>query len=189
MSAHSDAVRAEPALVPGTRLIGVLMGGRSRERPVSLQSGRSVVEALRDLGHTVRPADVTPESLTRESLRGIDVAFLALHGEWGEDGQIQAELERLGVAYTFSGPEASRLAMDKQLAKERFFRQGVLTPPFRVVRHGDSRTLRDAFIACELTEKTARTYLVALAAGKVNLLPPSALEADQSLYHSLQSGG
>jgi len=54
---------------------------------------------------------------------------------------------------------------------------------------GIGRALRDAFLACELTEKTARTYLIALATGKVNLLPPSALAADQGLYRSFRSGG
>ena len=144
MRARAAEAETDMPPVPGTLTIGVLMGGSSRERPVSLESGRAVAEALEGLGHTVRPADVRPGDLTAERLRGIDVAFLALHGEWGEDGQIQAELERLGVAYTFSGPEASRLAMNKVSAKHRFFRAGVPTPPFRVARRGDARSLRDA---------------------------------------------
>ena len=144
MSARAAEAQADMSLVPGTLAIGVLMGGSSRERPVSLQSGRAVVEALEGLGHTVRPCDVRPGDLTADRLRGIDVVFLALHGEWGEDGQAQAELERLGVAYTFSGPEASRLAMDKVSAKHRFFRDGVPTPPFRVAQRGDAAALRDA---------------------------------------------
>jgi len=144
MSTKSTGAETGRSLVPGTLTIGVLMGGRSRERAVSLESGAAVAAALEGLGHTVRPCDIRPGDLTAEHLRGIDVAFLALHGEWGEDGQVQAELERLGVAYTFSGPEASRLAMNKVSAKHRFFRDGVPTPPFRVARRGDMHALRDA---------------------------------------------
>jgi D-alanine-D-alanine ligase len=120
------------------------MGGCSRERPVSLASGRAVARALRCVGHTVRPADVQPGDVTHELLQGADVAFLALHGRWGEDGGIQAELEALGVCYTGSGPEASRLAMDKVAAKQRFFEEGIPTPALRVVPRGDLAMLDEA---------------------------------------------
>jgi len=73
------------------------------------------------------------------------VAFLALHGRWGEDGGIQAELEALGAAYTFSGPEASGLAMDKVRAKERFVARGIPTPAWRVAEPGREDVLAEAF--------------------------------------------
>jgi len=139
--------RTDMKLVPGTLTIGVLMGGCSRERAVSLESGRMVAEALQGLGHDVRPCDVRPGDLTPDFVRGMDVAFLALHGEWGEDGGIQAELDRLGVCYTGSGPEASRLAMDKPAAKQRFTEAGVPTPAFRQAAPGDEASLREAFDA------------------------------------------
>jgi D-alanine-D-alanine ligase len=129
---------------PATLTIGVLMGGSSRERKVSLRSGRAVAAALRSLGHDVRPADVRPGGVTARLLDGLDVAFLALHGEWGEDGGIQQELQDLGVCYTFSGPEASRLAMDKVRAKERFSDEGVPTPAFRVAAPDDLAVLEEA---------------------------------------------
>ncbi len=132
-------------LEPGTLTIGVLMGGCSRERQVSLQSGRAVADALRSLGHAVRPCDVRPGDLGPEFLRGMDVTFLALHGPWGEDGQVQALLDSFGVCYTGSGPEASRLAMDKSAAKRRFSDAGVPTPAFRLAASGDSAMLADAF--------------------------------------------
>jgi len=135
---------AEQSLVPGTLTIGVLMGGGSRERTVSLKSGRAVVRALRELGHKVRPLDVKPGDIGPKLLGGMDVAFLALHGAWGEDGGIQAELERFGMAYTFSGPEASRLAMDKVAAKREFLRRRVPTPPYLVARRGDDRAVSGA---------------------------------------------
>lgn len=134
----------DAAVRPGTLTIGVLMGGPSRERQVSLQSGRAVAEALRSLGHDVRPADVRPGDVTAGLVAGLDVAFLALHGEWGEDGGIQQELEDLGACYTFSGPEASRLAMDKVRAKERFSAEGIPTPAFRLAAPDDLAMLEEA---------------------------------------------
>lgn len=125
-----------------TLSIGVLMGGGSRERQVSLASGRAVAKALAGRGHEVRPCDVRPGQVTAELLAGTDVAFLALHGQWGEDGGIQSELEALGACYTGSGPEASRLAMDKVAAKTRFSDAGIPTPAFRVVGQGDLAMLR-----------------------------------------------
>ena len=128
-----------------TLTIGVLMGGCSRERKVSLESGQAVAEALADLGHDVRPSDVRPGDLVPDLFRGMDVAFLALHGAWGEDGQVQAVLDGLGVCYTGSGPEASRLAMDKPAAKQRFSEAGVPTPAFRLAAPGDEVMLDEAF--------------------------------------------
>ena len=130
---------------PGTLTIGVLMGGCSRERPVSIESGRAVADALRGLGHDVRPADVNPGDITPDLVQGMDVVFLAFHGKWGEDGGVQAELDALGACYTFSGPEASRLAMDKVLAKKRFSDCGVPTPAFRTAQRGDQTTLVEAW--------------------------------------------
>jgi D-alanine-D-alanine ligase len=135
---------SDTALKPGMLTIGVLMGGCSREREISLESGRAVAAALRSLGHNVRPTDVKPGDVTADLLKGLDVAFLALHGEWGEDGGIQRELEDLGVCYTFSGPEASRLAMDKVRAKERFSDDGIPTPAFRVAEPDDLAALEEA---------------------------------------------
>jgi len=140
-------VEPEAAIGPRTLTIGVLMGGSSRERDVSLESGRAVADALRSLGYGVRPWDVRPGDLAPGALAGVDCAFLALHGRWGEDGQIQAELDALGVCYTGSGPEASRLAMDKAAAKERFFEAGVPTPAFRVAAPADRTALCRAFEA------------------------------------------
>jgi len=130
--------------VPGTVTVGVLMGGSSRERSVSLDSGRAVAEALREAGHDVRPADVRPGDVTAGLVDGLDVAFLALHGKWGEDGGIQAELEALGVAYTFSRPEAAALAMDKPRAKLRFIEEGIPTPEFLVAKPGCESAIGEA---------------------------------------------
>jgi D-alanine-D-alanine ligase len=144
MKLPASQEESDTAVRPGTLTIGVLMGGGSREREVSLDSGRAVAEALKSLGHDVRPTDVRPGDVTADLMAGLDVAFLALHGEWGEDGGIQQELENLGVCYTFSGPEASRMAMDKVRAKERFADAGIPTPAFRVARPDDLVVLEEA---------------------------------------------
>lgn len=141
MNKRLSQVDTSMSVKPGTLTIGVLMGGGSGEREVSLDSGAAVAGALRELGHDIRPCDVRPGDITPDLLGGMDVVFLALHGGWGEGGGIQAELEAHGACYTFSGPEASRLAMDKVAAKKRFFEEGVPTPAFRLVPRGDETLL------------------------------------------------
>jgi len=145
MSAPQAQAERAPVVEPGMLTVGVWMGGASRERQVSLMSGRAVAEALTSLGYDVRAMDVRPGDVDADLIRDLDVIFLALHGEWGEDGAVQAELEHLGACYTGSGPAASRLAMDKTAAKDRFSEEGVPTPAFRVVEAGDDGPLVEAF--------------------------------------------
>lgn len=110
--------------------ITVMLGGFSAEREVSLKTGAAVVKALRSLGHTVHELDPQNEEWTLPA--GTQVVFLALHGTYGEDGQVQARLEELGVPYTGCGVEASRLAFDKVLTKQRCLQAGVPTAKFMV---------------------------------------------------------
>lgn len=112
--------------------ITVLMGGPSAEREVSLQSGGAIAQALERLGHRVHRADVSPADL-RALDRPCELVFVALHGTFGEDGTVQAELERRGRRYVGSGPKASALAMDKVASKRRFAELGLPTPPYEVV--------------------------------------------------------
>lgn len=121
--------------------VGVLMGGTSSEREVSLRSGQAVAEALRVRGHRVRAIEISSE--TGRELDGVpmDVAFLALHGRFGEDGKIQRLLEARRVPYTGSGPDASRVAMDKIESKRLFKENGLETPPHRVIARGDAAPL------------------------------------------------
>ncbi len=107
------------------RRITVMLGGFSAEREVSLKTGASVARALRSLGHDVTELDPTDRDWTLPA--GTQVVFLALHGTYGEDGQVQAKLEELGVPYTGCGPETSRVAFDKVLTKERCVQAGVPT--------------------------------------------------------------
>lgn len=105
--------------------ITVMLGGPSAEREVSLSSGRAAAAALRSLGYQVTELD--PQKPGWRLAPGTDVVFLALHGTYGEDGTVQAELERLGVPYTGCDAVASRIAFDKALTKERCVAAGVPT--------------------------------------------------------------
>jgi len=106
--------------------IGVLAGGPSSEREISLKSGKAVLNALTKSGFTAVFLDVNEKNFASAVAdAGIDLAFIALHGRFGEDGTVQRMLEEIGLPYTGSGPEASRLAMDKILSKEAFAGAGL----------------------------------------------------------------
>lgn len=110
--------------------ITVMLGGPSAEREVSLVTGTAVARALRSLGHRVHELDPQPGNW--DLAAGTEVVFLALHGTYGEDGTVQQELENLGVPYTGCGVEASRLAFDKVLTKQRCVEHGVPTARYQV---------------------------------------------------------
>jgi len=128
-----------PAAQPGKSLngmsrklhIAVMLGGPSAEREVSLRSGEKAAAALRSLGHEVHEIDPKNEKWKLPS--GTDLVFLALHGTYGEDGTVQARLEELGVAYTGSDSEASRIGFDKFLTKERCVAAKVPTARFVLI--------------------------------------------------------
>jgi D-alanine-D-alanine ligase len=105
--------------------IAVMLGGPSAEREVSLRSGVSVAGALRSLGHDVSELD--PKEPGWRLAPGTEVVFLALHGTYGEDGTVQAELEKLRVPYTGCDSAASRIGFDKALTKQRCAEAGVPT--------------------------------------------------------------
>jgi D-alanine-D-alanine ligase len=128
------------------RTIGVLMGGLSSEREVSLRSGEAALAALRARGYRALPIYVDREVDLALRQAGIDVAFIALHGRYGEDGCVQGLLETMGIPYTGSDVLASALAMHKVKAKELFRIHNLPTPAYYVAdaddadpvgRHGD----------------------------------------------------
>lgn len=114
--------------------ITVLAGGPGVERAVSLQSGKAVNEALNRLGHRATLCDIHPDDLSALDIPA-DFVFIALHGEFGEDGAIQQILDEKGIAYAGTGARASQLAMDKVAAKKCFKRAGITTPSFVLVTH------------------------------------------------------
>lgn len=117
--------------------IGVLMGGPSTERKISLKSGKAVYKAFRQLGLDAVPIDIKSDKLTENAglIRSykIDCAFVALHGRFGEDGQIQRILEILGLPYTGSGVRASKMAMDKAVSRKVFRDAGLDVPKYSVL--------------------------------------------------------
>lgn len=116
--------------------ITVMLGGPSAEREVSLRTGAAVAKALRSLGHNVSELD--PENPLWSLPSKTDVVFLALHGTYGEDGTVQDQLEKLNVPYTGCDPQASRIAFDKVLTKQRCLAAGVPTAKFEVFESADS---------------------------------------------------
>lgn len=113
--------------------IGVLMGGPSAEREVSIRSGEAVLEALLGKGYDAKPVELgMPVKEELKSL-GIDTAFIALHGTFGEDGRIQAMLEELNIPYTGSRVKASRLGMDKIASRKLFEKEKLFVPRYEVL--------------------------------------------------------
>ena len=112
--------------------ITVLAGGPSSEREVSLVSGKAVTDALASLGHKVRMLDISPADLSALDLPA-DVIFPAMHGHFGEDGQVQQILDQRGIPYVGCGAEASAMAIDKVLTKQKAAQAGVMTPQWLLV--------------------------------------------------------
>ena len=122
--------------------VGILSGGGSSERAVSLRSGKAVFEALRRSGYTVRKIDPRQKNSFPSPRPPIGLAFIALHGKGGEDGRIQKLLERRQIPYTGSDPRGSRLAFQKAEAKKLFRRHGVPTPEWKIFSRKNFKSLR-----------------------------------------------
>lgn len=108
--------------------IGVLAGGISSEREISLKTGKNIFESLKRSGYDAVFIDMKEDFL--DKARSIDIAFLALHGRYGEDGTVQGLLELLKIPYTGSGVLSSAVVLDKILSKKIFLAENIPTPPF-----------------------------------------------------------
>lgn len=122
------------------RKIGVLMGGMSSEREVSLRSGSAVFDALKKRGYNAVAVDAASNICEVLKKDKIDIAFLVLHGGWGEDGSIQGLLEVMGIPYTGSDVISSAIAMNKAASKKIFLYHRIPAPSFTVVSE-NSETL------------------------------------------------
>ncbi len=118
----------------GQGQIGVLMGGISAEREISLSTGEAIAKALKDRGYEVCLIDVGHDIVERLISHRIRVAFIALHGRFGEDGTIQGMMEIMRIPYTGSGVLASALSMDKIMSKYVFTAQGIPTPAYQILQ-------------------------------------------------------
>lgn len=123
------------------RRIGVLMGGWSSEREVSLLSGQRVLDSLKKQGYQTVGIDINRTFVDQIRQAKIDMAFIALHGRPGEDGTMQGFLELMGIPYTGSGVTASAVAMDKVFTKMLFKQMGIPTPDFVSIGNDDDVTL------------------------------------------------
>nr|WP_315212164.1 D-alanine--D-alanine ligase [uncultured Duganella sp.] len=113
--------------------VGVLLGGRSAEREVSLMSGAGVLAALQSKGVDAHGFDTGERSLAELAAEKFDRVFIALHGRYGEDGSLQGALELLGIPYTGSGVMASSVGMDKITTKIVWLAAGLPTPNYAVL--------------------------------------------------------
>lgn len=114
--------------------IGVLMGGTSSEREISLKTGSLIASSLMKKGYEVRTIDAStdlPSQLLKEK---VEVAYIALHGKYGEDGCVQGLLEVMNIPYTGSGVTASVICMDKALSKKIFEYHGIPTPKYYIYK-------------------------------------------------------
>ena len=123
--------------------IGVLLGGLSAEREVSLNSGNAVLAALTAQGYQAVGIDVGRDLPQRLSAEKIETAFIALHGRFGEDGSVQGLLELMGIPYTGSGVLASALAINKVFSKVMFSSAGLAVAPYQVLRRGEEPVISE----------------------------------------------
>lgn len=112
--------------------VGVIMGGISSERQVSLMTGKEIMAHLGEKYEAV-PIELNSKEELVEKVKAIDIAVLALHGKYGEDGTVQGTLETLGIPYTGGGVLASSLCMDKELSKKIIRFEGIATPDWMLI--------------------------------------------------------
>lgn len=125
--------------------IGVLYGGASSERKISLKSGRAVHKALKNAGYSTLWLDPKNSAKFKSQLGKIDLAFIALHGKGGEDGTLQAFLEKRKIPYIGSDARSSRAAFDKALSKQIFRKHRIPTADYTLVTLSDWKKKLPAF--------------------------------------------
>jgi len=135
--------------------IGVLMGGYSSEREISLRSGQAVADALSHEGYRVIPMDITTDDTTKiiQQIQAepLDIAFIALHGKLGEDGIIQGILEKLEISYTGSGVRASQMAFNKILTQKALKAAGLSVPLNYFITDGKNIDFKTAWAQIKST--------------------------------------
>ncbi|GEP63242.1 D-alanine--D-alanine ligase [Clostridium beijerinckii] len=118
--------------------IGVIMGGISSEREISLQSGKSIIENINKEKYEVLPIVIDKKEDIINKSKGIDFALLALHGQFGEDGTVQSVLQTLGIPYSGCGPLSSAMCMDKDVSKSVLEANGIRTASWINLRKDDN---------------------------------------------------
>ena len=126
--------------------IGVLFGGRSSEREISLKSGKAVFDALVRLGYDTVAIDAQNGLINKLTRQKVQAAFIVLHGRWGEDGTVQGLLELMGIPYTGPGVLGSSAAMDKATMKFILQATHIPTPGYVIAGARDRITLKPPFV-------------------------------------------
>ena len=164
---------------PPAKNIAVLMGGPGSERPVSLATGAGVAKALRSLGANVTEVDVRGPEF--EMPAETELAFIAIHGTFGEDGQVQEILEARGIPYTGEGVEESRIAFDKILSKEKFDLGSVTTPEWEVITAGERPKMSLPFVLKAPKQGSTVGIYIVKDASELDTSLKSAAEYDSRL--------
>jgi D-alanine-D-alanine ligase len=156
--------------------IGVMMGGLSREREISLKTGKAILKALIEKGYNASAMDVGQDIAETLAKEKIEIAFIALHGRFGEDGTIQGMLELMRIPYTGSGVLASALALHKIMAKKFFLCENIPTPTYEVFLREeiDKNSPRTTSLPLPLVVKPARegsTIGVSIVRSEEELVP------------------
>ena len=158
------------------------MGGLSREREISLKTGKAILKALTEKGYPAVSVDVGDDIADKLIKEKIECAFLALHGRFGEDGTIQGMLELMGVPYTGSGVLASALAMDKIMSKKLFLFEKIPTPRFEAFR-------RDEIKKDPLKRTSVPLPVVVKPAREGSTIGVSIVRKDEELVPALKKAG
>ena len=135
-----------------TKKIGVLLGGRSSERDISLKSGNAVLNGLKRGGYKVIAIDASKNLIDTLKKEKVQVAFIALHGRWGEDGTVQGLLEMMGIPYTGSGVLGSSMAMDKAVMKLIFATTRIPTPKYAIIFNGEGTSFPVPYVVKPASE-------------------------------------
>ncbi|AGB41701.1 D-alanine--D-alanine ligase [Halobacteroides halobius DSM 5150] len=168
------------------KTIAVIRGGKSKEREVSLKTGKAILAALKKQGFQTIDLDPANDDLYQAlSAEKIDVAFIALHGRFGEDGTIQGLLELKGIPYTGSGVLASSLAMDKVTSKRLFKQIEVTTPQFISVSKKDFKE-EDEQLKSDIRKELKLPVVIkpALEGSSIGL---SIVEEEEKLIDSIEN--
>ena len=158
------------------------MGGLSREREISLKTGKAILRVLTEKGYPATPIDVGNDLAEKLVKEKIECAFLALHGRFGEDGTIQGMLELMRIPYTGSGVLASALAMHKIMSKKFFLCEKIPTPRFEVVQREE--------IKRDLPKKISLSFpVVVKPAREGSTIGVSIVQKDEELGPALKKAG
>jgi len=159
--------------------IAVLMGGPGSERDVSLATGRGVSKALRSLGAEVVDVDVRDENFALPA--DVDLAFITIHGTFGEDGQVQKILEERGVPYTGDGVDASLVAFDKIMSKRKFREHDIMTPEWEVIEAGQRPTISVPLVVKPARQGSTVGVVIVKAANELDSAIAEAGKYDRKL--------